>query len=45
MYEYTIRHIHCGMQEIICGYNQEDAFRRSKFNPKLWEVIDREYID
>lgn len=45
MYEFGIRHKHCGMTTIIFGYNYADACRRAKKDPTLWEVDYQEYVD
>lgn len=45
MYEYGIEHKHCKKTTVIFGYNITDAFRRSRLDPKLWEVMWSEYAD
>jgi hypothetical protein len=45
MYEFGIRYKHCGMTTVIFGYNYNDACRRAKKDPELWEVDYQEYVD
>ena len=45
MTTYYIQHIHCGMTQMIHGYDFYDACRRAKLDPNLWEVTDYEYED
>lgn len=45
MYEFGIRHKHCGLTTVIFGYNYADACRRAKTDPALWEINYQEYVD
>lgn len=45
MYEYRITKLSNGEENIIFGYNIENAYKRTKLNPTEWVVYSREYID
>ena len=45
MYEYDIRNIHTGERDIIFGYTQADAFRRSGYDMADWRVTHITYAD
>jgi hypothetical protein len=45
MYEYRIGNLATGKEEILFGYDINNAFRRAKLNPAEWVVYSREYID
>jgi hypothetical protein len=45
MYEYRISNLANGKENIIFGYNIENAYKRAKLNPTEWVVYSREYID
>lgn len=45
MYEFGIRHIHYGIRTIIFGRDYNDACRRAKKDPTLWEIDYQEYVD
>jgi hypothetical protein len=45
MWEITIQHKYCGMQEVIFGYDFYDACKRANLKPEVWAVIRRVYAD
>lgn len=45
MYEIEIMHKYCGMTTFIYGHSIKDAFKRSKKDYEIWEVLSVEYID
>lgn len=45
MYEFRIGNLATGKEEIIFGYDMNNAYKRAKLNPAEWVVYGREYID
>lgn len=45
MYEYHISHFITKEREIIYGYDFEDACRRAKLNPDVYNIDDMIYVD
>lgn len=45
MFEFGIRNIHTGEEDIMFGYNIADAYRRAKLDTNEWHVTYCEYID
>ena len=45
MFEYEIRHIHCGERTFIWGANWESACRKWNIDENLWECVFVERID
>lgn len=45
MYEYEIKNTKTNEVDIIFGYNERDAFRRTTLNRDEWVVIRVEYFD
>lgn len=45
MFEFGTLNINTQEERIIFGYNEIDAFRRSKLDAAEWKVLYSEYVD
>ncbi len=45
MFEYGIKNVNTNEEDIIFGYNPDDAFERANLNPREWFIWYTEFVD